>query len=160
MLANALQAMNLRAKLERLAKLENAVWVTSPLTRAVETFLLSCPKGHLLKPGVPQSTSAACIKVCLPLQCTGTQHLKRSAVIPAAMSPGCTDLLPSLQVAIRPELAEHLVTTGDIGMPRAWLEDRFPEVCLCSVPILHKYMSSNDGPLEIHSKCCSLLSMQ
>ena len=66
MLANALQAMNLRAKLERLAKLENAVWVTSPLTRAVETFLLSCPKEHLLKPGVPQSSSAARIKVCLP----------------------------------------------------------------------------------------------
>lgn len=130
--------MNLRAKLERLAKLENAVWVTSPLTRAVETFLLSCPKGHLLKPGVPQSSSAARIKVCLPLHyCWNSafrsKHLIRSAVIPAAIWPGCTDLLPSLQVAIRPELAEHLVTTGDIGMPRAWLEDRFPEVNLCSV---------------------------
>ncbi len=33
-----------------------------------------------------------------------------------------------MQVAIRPEMAEHLVTTGDIGMPRAWLEERFPEV--------------------------------
>ncbi len=65
--ANALQAINLRVKLERLAKLENAVWVTSPLTRAVETFLLSCPKGHLLKTGVPQSSSIARIKVCLPL---------------------------------------------------------------------------------------------
>ena len=33
-----------------------------------------------------------------------------------------------VQVAIRPELTEHLVTTGDIGMPRAWLQERFPEV--------------------------------
>ena len=33
-----------------------------------------------------------------------------------------------MQVAIRPELTEHLVTTGDIGMPRTWLTERFPEV--------------------------------
>ena len=60
-----MQAMNLRIKLERLSKLENAVWVTSPLTRAVETFLLSCPKRQLLVSGNSQTAACAGIKVLL-----------------------------------------------------------------------------------------------
>lgn len=56
--------MNLRMKLEKLAKLEGAVWVTSPLTRAVETFLLSCPKRHALMSG-PQASDSVRIKVRL-----------------------------------------------------------------------------------------------
>ncbi|CAK0787515.1 hypothetical protein CVIRNUC_010735 [Coccomyxa viridis] len=87
------QAISLRTKLEKLAKLDGAVWVTSPLTRAMETFLLSCPKRHLLASGPSQAADSARIKV-----------------------------------AIRPELTEHLVTTGDIGMPRTWLTERFPEL--------------------------------
>ena len=62
------QAINLRGKLEKLAKLENAVWVTSPLTRAVETFLLSCPKRHLLAPTTSQSLAGPPIQV--PGPCT------------------------------------------------------------------------------------------
>ena len=61
------QAVNLRAKLEKLAKLEHAVWVTSPLTRAVETFLLSCPKRHLLAPKISQIPTGSDMQVRGPL---------------------------------------------------------------------------------------------
>lgn len=60
-----MQALNLRVKLEKLSKLENAVWVTSPLTRAVETFLLSCPKKQLLVSGNSQTAASAGIKVII-----------------------------------------------------------------------------------------------
>ena len=63
---NLVQAINLRAKLEKLAKLEQAVWVTSPLTRAVETFLLSCPKRHLLAGCMSQAPTDSDIQVCRP----------------------------------------------------------------------------------------------
>ena len=62
-----LQAISLRAKLEKLAKLDGAVWVTSPLTRAMETFLLSCPKRHLLASGPSQAADSARIKVRLQI---------------------------------------------------------------------------------------------
>lgn len=65
--ASFAQAINLRAKLEKLAKLEHAVWVTSPLTRAVETFLLSCPRRHLLAPKISQLFTPADIQVRGPL---------------------------------------------------------------------------------------------
>eukprot|EP00951_Prasinocladus_malaysianus_P008450 scaffold61196_cov46-Prasinocladus_malaysianus.AAC.1 len=37
------QATALRAELEKMPELEDAVWMVSPLTRAIETFLLACP---------------------------------------------------------------------------------------------------------------------
>ena len=43
-----MQATELRSKLAALAKLDGALWVSSPLTRAIETLLLSCPKAHLI----------------------------------------------------------------------------------------------------------------
>ena len=124
-----LQAISLRTKLEKLAKLDGAVWVTSPLTRAMETFLLSCPKRHLLASGPSQAADSARIKVWLPVHsltqpCPSHQpHLQPNA---------------HMQVAIRPELTEHLVTTGDIGMPRTWLTERFPEVRLVTIPLCNK----------------------
>lgn len=43
-----MQATELRGKVAMLAKLEGALWVSSPLTRAIETMLLSCPKADLI----------------------------------------------------------------------------------------------------------------
>jgi broad specificity phosphatase PhoE len=38
------QAMQLRERLKsRFTRLEGVLWVSSPLTRAIETFMLSCP---------------------------------------------------------------------------------------------------------------------
>lgn len=41
----------------------------------------------------------------------------------------CADADVPLQVVIRPELSEQLVTTGDIGLPVSRIEKMFPEVC-------------------------------
>ena len=39
------------------------------------------------------------------------------------------------QVVVRPELAEHLMTTGDIGVPASALCKRFPLVRLPGGPV-------------------------
>lgn len=64
----------------------DALWVTSPLTRAIETCLLARTSAH----GAPIEGNS--------------------------------------WVAVRPELAEHLVTSGDIGRPRAALQKDFPSI--------------------------------
>ena len=38
------------------------------------------------------------------------------------------------QVVVRPELAEHMMTTGDIGLPASTLLRRFPLVRPCTTP--------------------------
>jgi hypothetical protein len=56
------QAIELKGRVQALAKLDGALWVSSPLTRAIETLLLSCPKAHLIgRRGQHDSTS---VKVC------------------------------------------------------------------------------------------------
>lgn len=38
-------------------------------------------------------------------------------------------MMDEVQVVIRHELTEHLVTTGDIGLPVTSLLHKFPQVC-------------------------------
>ncbi|KAK9836142.1 hypothetical protein WJX81_004420 [Elliptochloris bilobata] len=73
---------------------EGALWVVSPLTRAVETFLLARRR----------------------LGVTPSRDLAAGAALPA-------------KVVVRSELAEHLATTGDIGLPATTLRHRFPLLC-------------------------------
>lgn len=44
----ALQATRLRSKLVEQKIPEEALWVTSPLTRAIDTLILACPHPHRL----------------------------------------------------------------------------------------------------------------
>ena len=71
----------------------HCVWVTSPLTRAIQTCVLA-----------------------------------RQAV--GAVSPTTWAVPPreKLWLAVRPELAEHLVTSGDVGRPRQALCESFPDL--------------------------------
>ncbi|BDA47367.1 hypothetical protein COCOBI_10-2140 [Coccomyxa sp. Obi] len=88
------QATELRTKLAALSKLDGALWVSSPLTRAIETLLLSCPKAHLIG------------------------RREQQDVVDNS----------NIKVVIRPELTEHLVTTGDIGLPTTCLKETFKQL--------------------------------
>ena len=52
-LRGQLQAMNLGAK---------ALWVSSPLSRAMQTMLLACPQSALLGQGAGSSGMRTCIR--------------------------------------------------------------------------------------------------
>ena len=43
-----MQATKLRSKMVELKIPEEALWVTSPLTRAIDTLMLACPHPHRL----------------------------------------------------------------------------------------------------------------
>ena len=58
-----LQATKLRGQIVDLKIPEEALWVTSPLTRAIDTFIMACPQPHrlgsprLVEAGLNASTS-------------------------------------------------------------------------------------------------------
>eukprot|EP00884_Botryococcus_braunii_P017611 jgi/Botrbrau1/4533/Bobra.60_2s0022.2 len=79
------QALRLREELKRLALPDGVLFVTSPLTRAIETLLLAKP----------------CFQC--PRECA--KHL-----------------------LVRSELAEQLITTGDVGLPASQIRRRFPQL--------------------------------
>ncbi len=45
-----MQATKLRSQLVEQKIPEEALWVTSPLTRAIDTLILACPQPHRLEP--------------------------------------------------------------------------------------------------------------
>eukprot|EP00877_Chromochloris_zofingiensis_P003388 jgi/Chrzof1/1304/Cz10g02110.t1 len=110
------QAQSLRLDLaEACAKREkqfgDALWVTSPLTRAMQTFLTACPYQSRLQRaanGANASTSAA-----------GGHVSERP-----------------LRMVVLSTIAEHCATTGDIGRPRSTLVEEFPLLAgpLCELP--------------------------
>ena len=59
-----LQATQLSKVLERLGKLDGALWVSSPLTRAIETLLISCPPARNTRGGAFGQGQQ--LKVCTP----------------------------------------------------------------------------------------------
>ena len=61
------QARQLRQQLEKMGRLDGALWVSSPLTRAIETMLLSCPKAHLMRCATSAAADGQQLKVMLLL---------------------------------------------------------------------------------------------
>jgi len=83
------QAQKLQESLGKLKLGKDALWVTSPMTRAIETMMLGCP------------------------------HAARIGAAPQAKP---------LKVAVCRELAERMMTTGDIGLPASHLRNAFPQL--------------------------------
>ena len=52
------QASRLRSKLAEQKIPEEALWVTSPLTRAIDTLILACPQPQRLGPSIPPLADA------------------------------------------------------------------------------------------------------
>ena len=54
-----LQARKLKGQLQALKLGPKALWVSSPLSRAMQTMLLACPQAQALGQGVPGSFRTA-----------------------------------------------------------------------------------------------------
>ena len=103
---------------------DSVLWVASPLTRAIETLLLGCPVSGALA-AAPHVEGDA-----MEGGPGGGVGGGNGGVPPAAAARPPADLSPSAppvaRLAIRPELAEHLATTGDVGLPASAIAARFP----------------------------------
>ncbi|KAK9807423.1 hypothetical protein WJX73_004631 [Symbiochloris irregularis] len=87
------QSQRLKSQLAGMKLPQKVLWVTSPLSRAMQTMLLSCPKPDLLKGAQANPSSNA-----------------------------------GYRTVVRSELSEHLMTTGDVGMPASFLRSKFPQL--------------------------------
>lgn len=75
----SLQARKLRSELAQLNLPADTLWVTSPLSRAIETLLLGCPTAHLLRQA-PGGGAAAGSSV--PSASTASTSTENSAAAP------------------------------------------------------------------------------
>lgn len=103
------QARALRSQLAgRCAKHGEALWVVSPLTRCIETFLLACPFPERIAPRVQSGGSPA------------------GAAAPSG--DGACGTGARLNLAVLPAIAEQLMSCGDIGRPPNELAKQFPQL--------------------------------
>lgn len=87
----SLQARKLRSELAQLNLPADTLWVTSPLSRAIETLLLGCPTAHLLRQA-PGGGGAAGSSA--PSASTASASTENSAAVPN----GGSDQLPRIMV--------------------------------------------------------------
>ncbi|GAX75955.1 hypothetical protein CEUSTIGMA_g3398.t1 [Chlamydomonas eustigma] len=144
------QAQELRSKLQQqLSAHGEALWVVSPLRRAIETFLQACPLLHnAAAPGLP-SSSLRCSGGCstssgsahpmssastssrvvdnIPVVSHGGDSMiegsgvgRSQAAISAAVSP------LALRVELLPLISEFVTTAGDVGSSTSCLSEDFP----------------------------------
>jgi len=103
---------DLRRELSRMnLKVEDTLWVVSPLTRALETFALGCPfweEGFGLGKGEDGGGESG----------EGKEEEKAKAK--------AKKNLPRLSVVVRREISERLCTSGDIGLPASQLRRNWP----------------------------------
>ena len=136
----------MRPKLEQqLAKHGEPLWVISPLTRAIQTFMEACPVAVLARLFPPELVNAASGSrvgsgVCEDkgLTSSGVSSLsspwQRQLHIGADPSSGYAGDT-ALNIELLPAIAEYVVTAGDIGRPPSHLAQEFPQVpCLFCMP--------------------------
>ena len=103
----------LRRELSRMnLRVEDTLWIVSPLTRALETFALGCPfwaEGYGLGKG-------------------GSGGGGKGDGESAARLEKKTPMMPPRQLAVvvRREVSERLCTSGDIGLPASTLKRNWP----------------------------------
>lgn len=102
-----LQARALRSELAQLNLPPDTLWVTSPLSRAIETLLLACPTAHLLRQaaGSSSASGASCSGA------SGSGSAENSAAAPNGGSerPPCVQVLPAISEKV-----------GRLGTRRLW----------------------------------------
>jgi broad specificity phosphatase PhoE len=125
------QAMNLREQVIKWNLPEDVVWVTSPLSRAIETMLLAFPQNGGLGGGVlcndilggggggPSLSSI--------LNNTNDNNFNSNNDEIGSMNDTLS-ITPFRNVHVLPEVSEQLLTSGDIGHRPKDLIKRFPQL--------------------------------
>ena len=166
--APPLQARELRSKLaHQLSVHGEALWVVSPLRRALQTFMEACPLLHgaasgalcsaslsstpaSLSPSAAQAlssigslTSNESSSMTIPLSSQGVARAQTVSTGPlstprtCAVAGDCSSSGPPVKYEIMPLISEFVVTAGDVGSTASALAKDFPEV-----------LSTNHSPLS------------
>jgi len=124
------QAKGLGIELSKVPK--DALWITSPLTRAMETCIIGRRAGLEVK--AARMKEKAAMGTPNAQGETVKENIENAANTPDASS-GPFDVEKAYQewtqkLVIRADLTEKLCCTGDIGRPKRSLEKDFPELAL------------------------------
>ncbi|KAG2429373.1 hypothetical protein HXX76_011138 [Chlamydomonas incerta] len=122
------QARNLRPQMmDMMLKQGDPLFIVSPLTRAIETFLQLLPDPNRLSlpasPATPSASTAAAVS-----QRPTQQQDQGGDVTPRGGESVQSLQSKPLDVLICPTLAELLLTSGDVGRPRSVLLEKFPQL--------------------------------
>lgn len=120
------QATALRDQVARWNLPEDAVWVTSPLSRAIETMLLAFPGSHACGSGSGNGQASGVVVGDKPNY--RHAHHRHPSTPPSTGCPCHCEALLESKVHILPSISEFLKTSGDVGRPPALLADRFPQL--------------------------------
>jgi broad specificity phosphatase PhoE len=142
------QARGVRPRLQGLLarrerELGAALWITSPLSRAIETMLLACPHQDRLEAlaggraplAAAATTDHGNINAAADAAAAAAGDDAKPASSSAAAAPAgpssstatATTTAP-LRVEVLPLIAEHCATTGDVGRPAPVLASSFPQL--------------------------------
>ncbi|KAL4853371.1 Cytochrome P450 97B2 [Chlorella vulgaris] len=113
------QARALREQLTALNLPPDTLWLTSPLARAMQTFLLACPHAHLLSKG----------SACDNASGSGSAgSFENSSSAPNGGGSSGGQRPPD--VLVLHTITEKVLTCGDIGHPASELRRQFPQLDL------------------------------
>ncbi|KAG2437520.1 hypothetical protein HYH02_011163 [Chlamydomonas schloesseri] len=123
------QAKSLREQVhDMMLKQGDPLFIVSPLTRAIETFLHLLPDPGRLSLPASLSSSAAPAVSQAPTQQQQQERDQGGDVTPRTGETTQSLQSKPLDVIICPTLAELLMTSGDVGRPRSVLVEKFPQL--------------------------------
>lgn len=141
------QAAALQAKFASLGVPHHEVlWVTSPLTRAIQTLLLACPVSHLFGDGENRCGGGVGTMI------TGGGGSMHHHQLQGQQHQGSSSIAPIVHVL--PCLTEKVFTTGDVGRQPTALADDFPSLApqLLTLPETWWYTRSDKPNCGIQKK--------
>ena len=129
------QALELRKQIASWKLPEDAVWVTSPLSRAIETMMLAFPKGqyHQQQQNSPNENSDSGHNFSFGGGGgggSGSGVGSNNTIATTTHSSGAAQCWNEMygNVVVLPEISERVMTSGDIGRSPSELSERFPHL--------------------------------
>jgi len=149
-----IQAKGLGLELSKVPK--DALWITSPLTRAMETCVIGRRAGLEVKASRLKEKAAAAAAAATA---TGACDENVDSANTPGSSSGTLDVEKAYEewtrkVVICADLTEKLSCTGDIGRPKRSLERDFPDLALAisRIPADRWWWDCERGPNDAESR--------
>ena len=116
--------------------MNDIVWVTSPLTRAMQTCLLAMEaSGRVPLTAADVGVGAAS---CAPSACTTQRQSGGEVRVGPITRQHSREQRPGAAVHVLKDLAEHLATSGDVGRPRSALQAAVPALATQLAALPHE----------------------
>lgn len=122
------QALSLRDQIAKWNLPEDVIWLTSPLTRAIETMLLAFPNSNGRIAGLDGGVGGGGAAISLSSIINNNNDNSNSSDENGGVNDAFHTLNPFRNVHVLSEISEQLLTSGDIGHRPHDLIKKFPQL--------------------------------